>query len=303
MVKELQCHQDVKNFLKNELTREKSSATYLFHGNDTGQLLEIALAFAKGLNCSELPHDFCGQCSICKRIESHSYPDLEILDGEKGIKIAQIREIIEKSAVTSYEGGKKIFILENFHKVSKEVSNALLKTIEEPPVNNFFILLSPTLNILPTVKSRAVIVKIPLQSPEDLGVTQEAYDFFRGNSKDLKAYREGDYNLEDPLSYEGMGKHIDEYIKNGKKIEEKIAIFRGLRDFSYNRKWLSPMDRLFFVDILCRGVQKERELIFEILSYLAYLEKNPEQLKRLLEAKNSLRLPLNMRYILLQLFL
>ncbi|MGL4403597.1 MAG: ATPase [Fusobacteriaceae bacterium] len=303
MIKELQCHQDVKNFLKNELTREKSSATYLFHGNDTGQLLEIALAFAKGLNCSELLYDFCGQCSVCKRTESHSYPDLQILDGEKGIKIAQIREIIEKSGVTSYEGGKKIFILENFHKVSKEVSNALLKTIEEPPVNNFFILLSPSLNLLPTIKSRSIIVKIPLQTPQDLGVTEEVYDFFRGNSRDVKDYKKGNYDLNNPLSYEGIGKHIEEYIKNNRSIEDKIDIYKGLRDFSYNRKWLSPLDKLSFVDNLCRGVQKERELIFEILSYLAYIEKNPEQLKKILEGKNALRLPLNMRYTLLQLFL
>lgn len=303
MVNELQCHQDVKNFLKNELTREKSSATYLFHGNDTGQLLEIALAFAKGLNCPEIPHDFCNQCSICKRIESHSYPDLQILDGEKGIKIAQIREIIEKSAVTSYEGRKKVFILENFNKVSKEVSNALLKTIEEPPVDNFFILLSPTLNLLPTIKSRSVIIKIPLQTPEDLGVTDEVYDFFRGNSKDIRDYKEGNYNLYDPLSYDGIGRYIEEYIKSGKSVEHKIDIYRGLRDFSYNRKWLSPLDRLLFVDALCKGIQKERELIFEILSYLAYMEKDSEQLKKILEGKNALRLPLNMRYILLRLFL
>lgn len=303
MIDELHCHQDVKNFFKNELAREKSSATYLFHGNDTGQLLKMALAFSKGLNCPELSHDFCGHCSVCKRIESHSYSDLEILDGEKGIKIAQIREIIEKSSTTSYEGGKRVFILENFHKVSKEVSNALLKTIEEPPRDNFFILLSPTLNLLPTIKSRSIIVKIPLQNHEELGVTQEEYNFFRGNSRDIRAYIKGDYNLDEPLSYEGMEKYIESYLKNGKTIEDKIDIYRGLRDFSYNRKWLSPLDRISFVESIVRGVQKEREIVFEILSYLAELEKDSGQLQKILEGKNALRLPLNMRAILIQLFL
>lgn len=303
MIDELHCHQDVKKFLKNELTREKKSATYLFHGNDKRQLLQVAIALVKGLNCLELIHDFCDKCSSCKRIDSSSYGDLEILDGEKGIKISQIREIIEKSATTSYEGGKKVFILENFHKVSKEVSNALLKTIEEPPKDNFFILLTPTLNILPTIKSRSIIVKIPLQKAEDLDVTSEEYNFFRGDSHEIKQYKQGDYSLNDPISYEGIGKYLENYMKNGKVIEDKIAIYHALRDFSYNRRWLSPLDRVSFIDSLCKEVQKDREIIFEILSYLAALEKDYNQLKRILEAKNALRLPLNMRYILIQLFL
>ncbi|MGL6131171.1 MAG: ATPase, partial [Fusobacteriaceae bacterium] len=244
MIDELQCHQDVKRFLKNELGREKKSATYLFHGNDTGQLLQIAIAFAKSLNCKEKNEDFCDYCSTCKRIESYSHPDFEILNGEKNIKIAQIREIIEKIAVTSYEGGKKIFIIENFNKVSKEVSNALLKTIEEPPVDNYFIILSPTLNLLPTIKSRSVIVKIPLQTADDLGVTEDVYNFFRGNSQDIKNYLKSGCNVNDPLSYENIGKFITEYVKNNRDIRYKVDIFKSLRDFSYNRRWLSQLDKL-----------------------------------------------------------
>lgn len=303
MIEQLHCHQEIKNFLKNELSREKSSATYLFHGNDREHLLQIALAFTKGLNCPETSHDFCNSCNVCKRIDSYSYSDLEILDGEKGIKIADIREIIEKSGTTSYEGRRKVFILENFHKVSKEVSNALLKSIEEPPKDNFFIILTPTLNILPTIKSRAIITKVPLQTPEELGVTREEYDFFRGNSKDIKEYRKIDYNLNEPLSSEEIGRTIENYLKNGKKIEDKIDMYRGLRDFSYNRKWLSPLERISFGEDIARGIQKERELLLELLSYLAALEKDSEQLKKILEGKNALRLPLNMRYMLLEIFL
>lgn len=303
MIDELQCHQDIKNFLKNELTREKSSASYLFHGNDPSILFEMAIAFAKGLNCPEISHDFCNECSVCKRIESHAYPDLEILDGEKGIKIKEVRELIERSGTTSYEGGKKIFILKNFHRASKEVANALLKTMEEPPKDNYIILLSPTLNILSTIKSRSIIVKIPLQTREELGITKEEYDFFRGNSSEIKEYKNGNYNLNEPLSYEGMGRYIENYLKNERDIGDKIDIYRGLRDFSWSRRWLSPIEKISFAENLCKGVQKEKEVLLEILSYMAALEKDSHQLEKILETKNALRLNLNIRYMLIELFL
>lgn len=297
MIDSLRCHDETKKFLKNELKREKNSGTYLFYGNDSGQLRTIALAMGKALNCKVLENDFCGECDSCRRIDNLSYTDLEIYYGRTGVKIDDIREIISKSATTAYEGGKKIFILEDVNRLSKEASNALLKTIEEPPSGNYFFLLSTSLNIIPTIKSRSIIVKVPILTVEDLEVTEEEYKFFSGNSREILDYKEGEYDLWSPANYMFIGKYLSEYFKNEKQLKDKIEIYKALREFSISFRWISELERMEFVDQLCRNL-KEREFIFDILNYMAALDVKSERLEKILEAKSRLRLPVNMRAIL-----
>lgn len=302
MIDSLRCHEETKNFLKNELKREKSSGTYLFYGNDGGQLREIALAMGKSLNCPVLEKDFCGECDVCRRMDTFSYSDLEIFSGKAGVKINDIREIISKVATTAYEGGKKIFILEDINRLSKEVSNALLKTIEEPPPGNYFFLLSTSLNVISTIKSRSIIVKIPLLSSEELGVTREEYEFFNGSSSEILEYKKENYSIWEPASYSNIGKCLLEYFINDKNLRDKIEIYKAIRDFSINFRWISALEKMQFIENICRNL-KEREFIFEILGYMASLDANSERIEKILEAKNRLRLPVNMRAVLSGIFL
>lgn len=147
----------MQEFLKRELKIGRDSGTYLFYGKDRDDLLREILDFSKALNCRET-EEFCGVCEVCKRIDRLTYGDLYILDGIKGIRIEEIRETIENAVASSYEGGKKIFILRDVERLRKESANALLKIIEEPPRDTFFFLTTGSLNILSTIKSRSILV-------------------------------------------------------------------------------------------------------------------------------------------------
>ena len=138
MIKDIVSNEEVKEFFTNELKRNKNSGTYLFYGSDMSLLMEFALYFAKGLCCESVEGDFCDACSACKRIDSLSYSDLEVLDNPDGITVDEVRALGYTSSSSAYEGNKKIFIIKDISKMKKEAGNALLKIIEEPNRGSFF---------------------------------------------------------------------------------------------------------------------------------------------------------------------
>ena len=119
MIKDIVSNEEIKTFFRNELKAGKKSGTYLFYGSDTDQLMEFALYFTKGLCCETLEGDFCNTCSTCRKIDKLIYSDLEVLDDPSGIKVDAVRELAYKSSSSSYDGGRKIFILKDIQKILK----------------------------------------------------------------------------------------------------------------------------------------------------------------------------------------
>ncbi|HWW60044.1 MAG TPA: DNA polymerase III subunit delta', partial [Thermoanaerobaculia bacterium] len=124
----------------------------ILHGPASETLSAIALRIAQTLNC--LNGTTGDDCSACTRIEKRLHPDVhftEVAGEKKLISIEQIREIVEAATMRPYEGPNKVFIVDPADALSVSGSNALLKTLEEPPRDTHFILLtrSPDL-LLPT---------------------------------------------------------------------------------------------------------------------------------------------------------
>lgn len=145
--------------LKRAAASGRLAHTYLFYGpQGTGKEF-TARQFAKVLNCSEKKGDSCDICSVCSRIEQNKHPDiLWIYPGGKSrvIKIEQVRKLQDFIAWRPYEGKVKVCVIADAHTLKVEAANALLKTLEEPPVNSVLILITPSPEILlPTIKSRA----------------------------------------------------------------------------------------------------------------------------------------------------
>lgn len=297
----LLCSAELKKTIKNELKNMKESGSYIFYGNDKKQLLEIALSFGKALNCEVYEDNFCDECESCKRMNSGTHGDLEILNDDNGIKIDAIRDLICKSASSSYEGKNKIFILEDVGKMKPTSSNALLKTIEEPGKGNYFFLLATSLNILPTIKSRCTIIRVPQLNYEELGVSKEVFEFFNGYVDDIKKYKEKKFDLNPVINYKDIEVYLTEYYGNTFCLENKIKIYKALRYFVENIKWIDSIDKLIFIEGLCRGA-KDREHIFEILNYIGSLRSEKISIEKLLIAKNKLRLPVLLKGVLLEIF-
>ncbi|MGL4393039.1 MAG: ATPase [Fusobacteriaceae bacterium] len=305
MIKNLVCSENVKSNIFNELSNRKVAGTYIFYGNDRGQLKELATSFGKALNCKNNQQDFCDECESCKRMDARTHGDLEILSESGGIKIESVRELTQKMAVSSYEGGAKIFILEDINRMKPVASNALLKTIEEPLEGNFFFLLTTSLNILPTIKSRATIIKVPELSCEDLGVTEPVYEFFARNTTDIMEYKKGKYNLDESVDFLRIGEFMKQYFKDKnsdvKSLGSKINIYKSLREFVKNLKWTTPIDKVFFVEELVSNLE-ERDFIFDILKYIAFLNSSQIDMKLILTEKNKMRLPVNIKASLMKIF-
>ena len=301
MIRDIISNEEIKEFFKNELKLEKDSGTYLFYGSDMNLLMEFALYFTKGLCCETLEGDFCGECSTCKRIEKLIYSDLEVLDNPDGLKVDEIRELAYKSSSSSYEGKRKIFIIKDISKMKKEASNALLKLVEEPNKGSFFLLLNTNLNILPTIKSRSILVKIKKKTAQELGVDDYTYSFFRGNSEDIERYKFLDINLESGYSYREIGRAIKIYEEN-KELEAKINIYKAIRDFINNRNYLKVYEKIFFAEEIVRATS-DRNIYREIMAYVVDIVGDLNGLEERLTMKSMLRFPINMRAFFINLFL
>jgi len=88
--------------------------------------------FARAVLC-EGEKQPCDLCAACKKCLNGSHPDVHYVAPEKNtIKVDQIRALTEALSLASYEGGRKIAIIERADAMNESAQNALLKTIEEP---------------------------------------------------------------------------------------------------------------------------------------------------------------------------
>lgn len=297
MFEDLNFNKKAIEFLQKELRFKREAGTYLFYGVDRDLLKKFAKSFAKSLNCINYTDNFCGVCESCIRIESETHGDLEILDDITGIKIEKIRELVYRDSTTSYEGKKKIYIIRDVEKLRKESANALLKLIEEPNSGSFFILTSTGLNVLPTIKSRSILLNILQESAEEIGVTQEEYSFFLGKSKELEEYKNSEIDLNEGNSFERVGHNIRSWVET-KEFQYKVELYKSIRDFLNTKDYLTLNDKLYFVDEILLNTS-DRELIKEIVSYtISLIGNRAENLEKILELKNIGRSSINLKNLL-----
>ena len=149
-------HDEAIRMLQKAIASGRISHSYLFSGPDGVGKETVARIFAKVLNCKEGGVDACERCTSCRKAEKGIHPDISTIrpDGNT-IKIEEIREMQREVALKSLEGRWKVKILVDAEKMTKEASNCLLKTLEEPPPNSIIILVSSDPDrLLPTVISR-----------------------------------------------------------------------------------------------------------------------------------------------------
>ena len=281
-------------FLKNELSFNRESGTYLFYGDDLEKNYNIALEFAAELFSRNIENE---KNRIIDKTSRNLYSDLMVIDI---LNIDTVRDIIKKSYTSSHEGGAKVFILKNIQDIRKESANAMLKLIEEPTKDNFFILISKRLNILSTIKSRSIIYRIRKSTPEELGVDKYVYNFFLGFSNDIEKYKGKNINLMLEKSYKAIGGVLKEYEKE-KNIEVKIDLYKCLRNFVQESTNLKKYEKIKFAEDVYLNASKENVNL--IVEYLINLVKRDKNLKEKLEYKKMLRYPINVKLLLINLII
>lgn len=138
------------------LNSNKIGNAYLFSGLRGSGKTTSARIFAKALICERgISATPCEECSNCIQANENRHIDIVEMDAASNRKIDDIRDLIELTKYAPSTARFKIFILDEAHMLTKEASNALLKTLEEPPSYVKFILATTDpLKLLPTILSR-----------------------------------------------------------------------------------------------------------------------------------------------------
>lgn len=148
--------QNIATLLKT-VKLKKVAHAYLFMGPAGVGKLTTALAFARALLClSPVEGKSCNHCRHCQQVNTGNHPDLHIIKPSGAtIKLEQIHLLQKNVYYRSYQGGRQVYIIEDCDTMTLEAANALLKTLEEPPGNTVFLLVSSRpYGILPTIQSR-----------------------------------------------------------------------------------------------------------------------------------------------------
>ena len=314
---------EVLSAFEKEVKQNKISASYLFYGDKRVDLLFYALEFSKMVMTKDI-EDEEEKKRIEKKIENLQHSDIEVINRKnENIKIDEVRELIYDAIESAYSSPKKIFILCGIENLRKESSNALLKILEEPPKDVYFILLARSLNIISTIKSRTIKFHLEGASNEELGVSKEIYYFFDGNENNIKKYKENGIPLEEYEdginSYEDALSNIKamkEYAKNEMENNENSSSDAGFLEIiiNYNRsiEYIVKKIRFFSIEevyMLVNEIEtefkQERELLGDLLGKIIIAAKrtvNGENLKKMINMKNSLRSNVNVRSILFNFF-
>lgn len=150
-------HDKALRMLEEDIEKQNVSHAYLFAGPDNVGKFTAAKRMAHILQCE---NGFCRTCSTCREIDKGYHADtLEIRDDGDSVKIEQVRKVLERLNMTK-QSPYKVFLLQNIERMTLEASNALLKTLEDPPNGVIFLLTSSRVrDVLPTIISRVRMAK------------------------------------------------------------------------------------------------------------------------------------------------
>ncbi len=192
----------VYRILKNSYLKNKLSHAYIFSGNQNTEIFH-----APQLLIEILISD--GNLFIGDKPRSlTSYPDLQILDGQKILITKDIvKDALERFALKALdEKGVKILYIQNIENTNRQSLNGLLKFIEDPQPNTYIVMTTNNIhNVLTTIKSRALEIKVRGASKQELTkdllalnwdktAAQVIASFARSKKEAIHVFKNQDFN-------------------------------------------------------------------------------------------------------------
>lgn len=265
----------VKNVLFSAFQNEKLSHAYLFVGPRGTGKTSTARILAKMVNCSakqsEIP---CNKCSICTSITDGSNLDLIEIDAASNRGIEDIRALRETIRLSPSGGRKKVYIIDEVHMLTTEAFNALLKTLEEPPLHALFILATTEVSKIPqTIASRVQRLDFNLATKNELREALEK--IIKVEKIDIESeaidliIKKADGSFRDGV------KLLDQFSSQEKKITEK-DVLNNLKSFGFEEilnliKILNThnvSESLLGVSKLLTGGIEVKELILSLMDLM-----------------------------------
>ena len=190
MFSKLVGNDNVKHTLKHLLANGRVPNSLLFAGDEGVGKQQFALELIKAFICPE-PNDGegCGVCAVCSRVENFSIPEPtdknkddfkkvffgghsdvgKVITYKRTILVDAIRDLEKHAHYLPYEAKARFFIIDDADKMNDESSNALLKTLEEPPSTSYiFLITSRPDSLLATIRSRCQTLRFAPIAIEDV---------------------------------------------------------------------------------------------------------------------------------------
>ncbi|MCA9062004.1 MAG: DNA polymerase III subunit delta' [Planctomycetaceae bacterium] len=179
----LHSHEEQRQLFQRSIARGRLSHAYVLSGPDGIGKRQFARLLARSLFCREHSEDeleCCGECRACRSFETNTWPDyleIGVLPGKSEILISQLigsdasrgREgLCYELSMAPQASERRIAVINDAHRMNEDSANALLKTLEEPPVNALILLIcDQPESLLPTIRSRCQVVRFfPLSDQE-----------------------------------------------------------------------------------------------------------------------------------------
>ena len=281
--------------LVNALDNNNLHHGFLFTGTRGVGKTTIARIFAKSVNCEEgVSSTPCGKCPTCLEIDKGQSVDLIELDAASNTGVDHMREILENAQYTPTKNLYKIYLIDEVHMLSKSSFNALLKTLEEPPVHIKFLLATTDPKKLPiTVLSRCLQFNLNKLSHEEIlnhlkfimdeeklkfdeSALSKIAEFGNGSMRDALSlldqsisYGNGSVKEEDLKEMLGLVNH-NEIVKLAKLINNRDAekILSFVRDLAHKGENLAnalrDLTSIFHQISIAQIIQDKNQISSEI---------------------------------------
>lgn len=206
----------VSRTLQNAVKNNRIASGYLFCGPRGTGKTTTARILAKALNCVNGPTPSpCGECPPCREIAVGTSLDVLEIDAASNTGVDDVRTLRENVRYLPTGGKKRIYIIDEVHRLSGAAFDALLKTLEEPPPHVIFIFATTE----------------PLKVPETILSRTQRFDFRRVSTSDLVEHLKMVVNAErlsvDDDSLQLLARKADGSVRDSLSLLDQVVSFAG----------------------------------------------------------------------------
>ena len=306
--------ESIKKHLQTAIKTGNLSHAYIINGEYGSGRQTIASALAKTIQCQSKTDDTdaCGVCTSCKQAESHNHPDIKYITHDKtSISVNDIREQLNNDiSIKPYSSEYKIYIIPDANKMTEQAQNALLKTIEEPPVYAIIILLTENCDsLLPTIRSRCVTLTMnPVEKDKICTYLENKFQLEPEQAQIAANYCQG--NIGKAIRFASSSDFIEmknQVLKLLKNLDSMdiASIIDTIKEFSTHKNDINDyldLMLLWYRDVLMFKVTKGANLLLYSDEYSAISEqatkRDYENIENIIAAidKAKVRLKANVNF-------